>query len=131
VSDPSVIPDALRYTSDHEWFRADATEVLVGVTDHAQQQMTDVVFVDLPQLGKTVEKRGTVLTIESVKTVADVYAPVAGTVTAINDQLKVHPELVNQDPYGNGWLFRLRPASPLGPAEGISAAEYKALIAAP
>jgi glycine cleavage system H protein len=131
VSDPTVIPDALRYSADHEWFRPDAADVLVGVTDHAQQQMTDVVFVDLPQLGKTVEKHGTVLTIESVKTVSDVYAPVAGTVTAVNDQLKVHPELINQDPYGNGWLFRLRPAAPLGPAEGLSAAEYKALIAAP
>jgi glycine cleavage system H protein len=103
----------------------------VGVTDHAQEQMTDVVFVDLPQLGKSVAAHGAVLTLESVKTVADVYAPVAGTVSAVNDQLKAHPELVNQDPYGNGWLFRLRPTAPLDPAEGLSAAEYKALIAAP
>jgi glycine cleavage system H protein len=128
VTDPSIIPDALRYTADHEWFRPDGTEVLVGVTDHAQQQLTDVVFVDLPQLGKTVDKHGTVLTLESVKTVSDVYAPVGGTVTAVNDQLKAHPELVNQDPYGNGWLFRLRPTAPLGPAEGLSAAEYKSQI---
>jgi glycine cleavage system H protein len=129
LSDPSVIPDALRYTPDHEWFRPDGAEVLVGITDHAQQQLTDVVFVDLPQLGKTVDKHGTVLTLESVKTVSDVYAPVGGTVTAVNDQLKAHPELVNQDPYGNGWLFRLRPMAPLGPAEGLSASEYKAQIA--
>lgn len=131
MSDPSVIPDALRYTADHEWFRPDGTEVLVGITDHAQQQLTDVVFVDLPQLGKTVEPHGSVLTLESVKTVSDVYAPVGGTVTAVNDQLKVHPELINQDPYGNGWLFRLRPTAPLVGTEGLSATEYKARLAAP
>ncbi|MGA7861588.1 MAG: glycine cleavage system protein GcvH [Thermoplasmata archaeon] len=131
MSDPTVVPDALRYTADHEWFRPDGVEVLVGITDHAQQQLTDVVFVDLPAVGKTVAGHGTVLTLESVKTVSDVYAPVGGTVTAVNDQLKVHPELINQDPYGNGWLFRLRPTTPLGPAEGLSAAEYKALVAAP
>ena len=131
MSDPSVIPDALRYTADHEWFRPDGTEVLVGVTDHAQQQLTDVVFVDLPPIGKTVEPHGTVLTLESVKTVSDVYAPVGGTVTAVNDQLKVHPELINQDPYGNGWLFRLRPTAPLVGTEGLSATEYKARLAAP
>lgn len=131
MSDPSVIPDALRYTADHEWFRPDGTEVLVGVTDHAQQQLTDVVFVDLPPIGKTVEPHGTVMTLESVKTVSDVYAPVGGTVTAVNDQLKAHPELINQDPYGNGWLFRLRPTAPLGATEGLSATEYKARLAAP
>ncbi len=131
MSDPSVIPDALRYTADHEWFRPDGTEVLVGVTDHAQQQLTDVVFVDLPPIGKTVEPHGTVLTLESVKTVSDVYAPVGGTVTAVNDQLKAHPELINQDPYGNGWLFRLRPTAPLAGTEGLSATEYKARLAAP
>lgn len=130
MSDPTVVPDSLRYTAEHEWFRPDGTEVMVGITDHAQHELTDVVFVDLPTLGKAVEAHGTVLTLESVKTVSDVYAPVAGTVTAVNDQLKAHPELVNQDPYGNGWLFRLRPASPLGPAEGLSAADYKALVAA-
>jgi len=131
MSDPTVVPDALRYTADHEWFRPDGVEVLVGITDHAQQQLTDVVFVDLPPVGKAVAGHGTVLTLESVKTVSDVYAPVGGTVTAVNDQLRVHPELINQDPYGNGWLFRLRPTTPLGPAEGLSAAEYKALVAAP
>jgi glycine cleavage system H protein len=129
MSDPSVTPEELRYTPDHEWFRADGTEVMVGITDHAQNQLTDVVFVDLPAVGKVVAAHGTVLTLESVKTVSDVYAPVAGTVSAVNDQLKAHPELVNQDPYGKGWLFRLRPAAPLGPAEGLSAAQYRAQIA--
>ena len=130
MSDPTTIPDALRYTADHEWFRPDGTEVLVGVTDYAQHQMTDVVFVDLPPVGKAIEARGSVLTVESVKTVSDVYAPVAGTVTAVNDQLKGHPEFVNQDPYGKGWLFRLRPAQPIIGSEGLSAKEYAAVVAA-
>ncbi|MGC2288842.1 MAG: glycine cleavage system protein GcvH [Thermoplasmata archaeon] len=130
MNDPSVVPASLRYTAEHEWFRPDGSEVMVGITDHAQRQLTDVVFVDLPAVGKTVAAHGTVLTLESVKTVSDVYAPVGGTVTAVNDQLKVHPELINQDPYGNGWLFRLRPTTPLGPAEGLSANEYQALVAA-
>ena len=131
MSDPSVVPEELRYTAEHEWFRADGAEVLVGVTDHAQHEMTDVVFVDLPPVGKAVAAHGTVLTLESVKTVSDVFAPVAGTVSAVNDQLKAHPELVNQDPYGKGWLFRLKPAAPLTPAEGLSAAQYRAQLAAP
>jgi glycine cleavage system H protein len=130
MSDPSVVPNALRYTPDHEWFRPDGTEVMVGITDYAQRQLTDVVFVALPAVGKTVAAHDTVLTLESVKTVSDVYAPVAGTVSAVNDQLKVHPELINQDPYGNGWLFRIRPTTPLGSSEGLSGVEYQAQIAA-
>jgi glycine cleavage system H protein len=130
MSDPTTVPEALRYTAEHEWFRPDGAEVLVGVTDYAQHQMTDVVFVDLPTIGKTVPAHGTVLTLESVKTVSDVYTPVEGTVTAVNDQLKGHPELVNQDPYGKGWLFRLRPTAPLSGTEGLSATDYKALVAA-
>ncbi|MCI4353280.1 MAG: glycine cleavage system protein GcvH [Thermoplasmata archaeon] len=130
MSDPTSVPEDRRYTAEHEWFRADGAEVVVGITDYAQTQLTDVVFVDLPAVGKTAAAHGTLLTLESVKTVSDVYAPVAGTVAAVNDQLKVHPELINQDPYGAGWLFRLQPAAPLGPSEGLSAAEYRAQIAA-
>ncbi|MFZ0830698.1 MAG: glycine cleavage system protein GcvH [Thermoplasmata archaeon] len=130
MNDPSATPEELRYTADHEWFRPDGADVLVGITDHAQRQLTDVVFVDLPAVGKAVAAHGTVLTLESVKTVSDVYAPVAGTVSAVNDQLKGHPELVNQDPYGKGWLFRLQPTAPLSPSEGLSAAQYRAQVEA-
>ena len=130
MSDPGSVPEELRYTAEHEWFRVEGAEVVVGVTDHAQTQLTDVVFVDLPAVGKTVAAHGTVLTLESVKTVSDVYAPVGGTVTAVNDQLKAHPELINQDPYGGGWLFRLRTTAPVGVAEGLSAAQYRAQVAA-
>lgn len=128
MTDPTAAPDDRRYTPDHEWFRPEGTEVLVGITDYAQHELTDVVFVDLPPVGKALPAHGTALTLESVKTVSDVYAPVAGTVTAVNDQLKGHPELVNQDPYGKGWLFRLSPAQPLGPSEGLSAADYRKQI---
>lgn len=130
MSDPTSAPDDRRYTTEHEWFRVDGGEIVVGITDHAQSQLTDVVYVDLPAVGKTAAAHGPVLTLESVKTVSDVYAPVGGTVTAVNDQLKAHPELINQDPYGAGWLFRLQPAAPLGPSEGLSAAEYRAQVAA-
>lgn len=129
MTDPTKVPDELRYTTEHEWFRVEGAEVVVGITDYAQQQLTDVVFVDLPAVGKSVAAHGTVLTLESVKTVSDVYAPVAGSVSAVNDQLKSHPELVNQEPYGKGWLFRLRPPAPPGPSEGLSAAQYRAQIA--
>ncbi len=132
MTDPGKIPNELRYTSEHEWFRAENDEVVVGITDYAQQQLTDVVFVGLPAVGKSVAEHATVLTLESVKTVSDVYAPVAGSVSAVNDQLKAHPEYVNQDPYAKGWLFRLKPASPLAGAEGLSAEQYRAqLDAAP
>lgn len=130
MSDPTDVPASLRYTAEHEWFRPDGHEVIVGITDYAQRQLTDVVFVDLPAVGKAVEAHGSVLTLESVKTVSDVYAPVAGTVSAVNDQLKVHPELVNQDPYGNGWLFRLQPSAPLDASAGLSAEQYRAQVAA-
>lgn len=125
MSDPSAIPEGLRYTAEHEWFRPEGAELLVGITDHAQRELTDVVFVDLPAVGKVVAAHGPVLSLESVKTVSDVYAPVAGTVSAVNDQLKGHPELVNQDPYGKGWLFKLRPTQPVGPSDGLSAAQYR------
>jgi glycine cleavage system H protein len=130
MSEETTVPEDRRYTAEHEWFRLDGGELQVGITDHAQHELTDVVFVDLPAVGKTVAAHGTVLSLESVKTVSDVYAPVAGTVTAVNDQLKAHPELINQQPYGSGWLFRLRPTATVDPAEGLSAADYRARIAA-
>ena len=130
MSDPGSVPEDRRYTADHEWFRADGAEVVVGITDHAQRELTDVVFVDLPAVGKAVPGHGNVLTLESVKTVSDVYAPVAGTVSAVNDQLKTHPELINQDPYGAGWLFRLQPTTPVDTSVGLSAAEYRAQVTA-
>jgi glycine cleavage system H protein len=125
----SRLPEELRYTETHEWFRTEGEEATIGVTDHAQSELTDVVFVDLPAVGKAVNKGQSILVLESVKTVADVYAPFPATVSAVNTELKAHPELVNQDPYGKGWLVRLRAAPMPDPSTvGLSAAEYRASI---
>ena len=123
------VPNELRYTKSHEWVKVDGNVATVGVTDHAQAALTDIVFVDLPTSGKTVAKGGSVLVLESVKTVADVYAPGAGSVTESNGELKAHPELVNHDPYGQGWLYRMQLTAPIPAGELMSADEYKAFVA--
>lgn len=123
------LPKELRYTKTHEWVRVEGPRATVGITDHAQSQLTDIVFVDLPSTGKVVAKGASVLVLESVKTVADVYAPGPGTVAEANTELKSHPELVNQDPYGRGWLFRLTLSAPIDDAELLSADGYAAHVA--
>ena len=125
----SKVPNELHYTKTHEWVRVEGDAATVGVTDHAQAQLTDIVFVDLPAVGKAVTRGGSVLVLESVKTVADVYAPGNGTVSAANAELKAHPELVNQDPYGKGWLFRLKLSAPIEPGELLSADAYRQHLA--
>jgi glycine cleavage system H protein len=124
----SKVPDGLRYAKSHEWVRTEGETVTVGITDHAQAELTDIVFVELPNAGKTVSRGGPVLVLESVKTVADIYAPADGTVVEANAELKAHPEWVNQDPYGKGWLFRLRPTGEIDP-ELMDAAGYRAFLA--
>ena len=123
------VPGDLNYTKTHEWVRIEGDSATVGITDHAQAQLTDIVFVDLPAVGKTVAKGASVLVLESVKTVADVYAPGGGTVSEANLELKSHPEFVNQDPYGKGWLFRLKLTGPIDPTELLSAEAYRAVEA--
>ncbi|MGA8710030.1 MAG: glycine cleavage system protein GcvH [Thermoplasmata archaeon] len=123
------VPNELRYTKSHEWVKVDGEEATVGITDHAQGQLTDIVFVDLPAAGKAAVKGASVLVLESVKTVADVYAPGNGSVTAVNAELKAHPELINQDPYGKGWIFRLHLSAPIVASDLLSADEYRALAA--
>ena len=118
----SKVPDDRQYTETHEWVRTDGADLLVGITDHAQAELTDIVFVDLPAVGRKVAARESLLVLESVKTVADVYAPTAGEVRAVNDGLKGHPEWINRDPYGDGWLYRLAPAAP--PTGLLAAAAY-------
>ncbi|HTP53722.1 MAG TPA: glycine cleavage system protein GcvH [Thermoplasmata archaeon] len=124
------IPPELRYTKSHEWLRIAGTSVTVGITDHAQSQLTDIVFVDLPAAGKAIAKGASALVLESVKTVADVYAPGAGTIAEANASLKAHPEHVNQDPYGKGWLFRLDLSGSLDETGLLSADEYRAHVLA-
>ncbi len=122
------VPDGIQYTKSHEWVRIDGDTVTVGITDHAQGQLTDIVFVSLPAPGRSFAAGAPVLSLESVKTVADVYAPAAGTLVEANPELGSHPELVNREPYGRGWLFRLRLAGP-PPAELLDAAGYRAFLA--
>jgi glycine cleavage system H protein len=124
------VPDDRRYTKSHEWVREVGEEILIGITDHAQSELTDIVFVELPAVGKATTAGSAVLVLESVKTVADVYAPVNGAVTAVNGQLKTHPELVNKDPYGEGWLVRIRPGSAFDGSGLLDAAGYRAAVAA-
>jgi glycine cleavage system H protein len=123
------IPDQLRYTKSHEWVRVEGNVATVGITDHAQSELTDIVFVDPAAQGKTVAAGGSVLVLESVKTVADVYAPGPGTVTEVNPELKGHPELVNQDPYGRGWIFRIELTAPIAADALLTAEGYRAFLA--
>lgn len=104
----SNIPADLRYTDQHEWVRLEGDTATVGITDFAQDQLTDIVFVDLPDVGRAVQAGESVCVLESVKSVADVYAPVAGEVAEVNEALQDQPEKVNESPYEDGWLFRIK-----------------------
>jgi glycine cleavage system H protein len=128
MTDTSKLPEELRYTKTHEWIRAEGDRATVGITDHAQAELTDIVFVDLPAAGKPLTAGASVLVLESVKTVADVYAPGVGTLESVNGELKAHPEYVNQDPYGKGWLFRIQLTTPIDAATLLTAAEYRAFL---
>jgi glycine cleavage system H protein len=124
------VPDELRYTDDHEWLRIDGDDGTVGITAYAAGELGDVVFVELPEVGTSLETAQAFGVIESVKTASDLYSPVAGEVVAVNGQLADRPELVNEDPYGEGWMVRLRLNDP-GQAEGLKdAAAYRELIEA-
>ncbi len=103
----SNIPEDLKYTKTHEWVRTNGTEVEIGVTDFAQKQLTDVVYVDLPEVGKEIKSGDTLLTVESVKSAEEVFSPVTGKITAVNKELESKPELINQEPY-NSWLVKIK-----------------------
>lgn len=106
----SDIPKDLKYAATHEWSRLEADgTVTVGITDHAQDALGDVVYVELPEVGAHIDAQGEIAVVESVKAASDIYAPIAGTVIAVNEVLDDTPETVNQDPYGDGWFFRLQP----------------------
>jgi glycine cleavage system H protein len=126
----SNVPADLRYARSHEWVRVEADTATVGITDHAQHELTDVVFVELPAVGRTLRAGEACAVVESVKTASDVYAPVSGTVTAVNEALAGDPGLVNRAPYGEGWFFKLRLAQPAELAQLLDAAAYRALIGA-
>jgi glycine cleavage system H protein len=124
-----MVPPDLRYTKDHEWVRVDGEEATVGITDFAAKQLGDIVFVELPETGKTLSQFAAFGVVESVKAVSDLYAPISGEVAAANDALAGAPELVNSDPFGNGWMIRVKLADP-SEVDGLLAPDaYDALIA--
>ena len=124
------VPGQLRYTDDHEWLRVEDADGVVGITAYAADQLGDVVFVELPAVGARLDKAQSFGVIESVKTASDLYSPVAGEVTAVNHELADRPELVNDDPYGEGWMIRLRLTDPTTTADLKDAQAYRRLIEA-
>lgn len=122
----SRVPDELQYTKSHEWVAEGEKGIKLGITDHAQSELTDVVFVEFENVGKKLTKGDVVASVESVKTVSEVYSPVDGELSEINQSIGEKPEKINQDPYGEGWFVVIKPA---GKAEGLmSAAEYRKII---
>jgi glycine cleavage system H protein len=121
------IPEDLRYSAEHEWVRVDGTRVRIGITDYAQDALGDIVFVDLPKVGSEVETGGQLGEVESTKSVSEIYSPIAGTVTAVNDALADGPERMNQDPYGEGWICEMELAPGADTGALLDAAAYRDL----
>ena len=124
-----MVPKDLRYTKDHEWVRVDGETATIGVTDFAANQLGDVVFVDLPVVGRSVDQFATFGVVESVKAVSDLYAPVSGEVVDVNGNLASKPELVNSDPFGEGWMIRVEIGDAAQLGELLDAAAYEKLTA--
>ncbi len=126
----SKLPEELRYTETHEWVKPlDDGTLRVGITDHAQELLGDMVFIELPEVGSSLSQGEECGVVESVKAASDIYAPLAGEVAEINDALTDQPEVINQDPYGEGWLFRLRPVDSKAVDALLTPAAYASLIA--
>jgi glycine cleavage system H protein len=122
------VPDDLYYTESHEWVRVEGENARVGITDHAQAELTDVVYVELPKVGATAEAKGQIAVVESVKAASDLYAPVKGTVVEANKALEGNPALINTDPFGEGWIFVLKMDDPEQVKQLKDAAGYRATI---
>ena len=118
-------PENLKYTKEHEWVLVEGAEGTIGITDHAQSELGDIVFVDLPKVGASITKGSTFGSVESVKAVSDIYAPVSGEVTAINDVLGTAPETLNADPHGAAWLIKVKLANTGELSDLLSAADYQ------
>ncbi len=124
------IPKNLRYTKTHEWVRAEDDVAVVGITDHAQRELTDIVYVELPGVDAGVEAGKQCAVVESVKAASDIYAPVSGEIVAVNDELTRAPELINEDAYGKGWMFKIRVSDPAQLDELLGPEEYAQHIGA-
>lgn len=121
-------PTNIKYTNEHEWIRLEGDTAYVGITDYAQQQLGDIVFIDVTTESETLDKGEVFGTVEVVKTVSDLFLPIGGEILEVNPQLEEHPELVNQDPYGEGWIIKLKPTDAGEMDELLDAAAYKEII---
>ena len=124
----SEVPEDMYYTKEHEWIRVEGDEVVIGITDHAQNALTDIVYVELPDEGEELEDMEEFAIVESVKSASPIFAPLAGQVTAVNEELDDTPELLNESPYGAGWIIRMRLSNPEAVSTLMDAAAYKAEI---
>jgi len=125
----SEVPDGLYYTKEHEWIRVDQDGIVtIGITDHAQDALTDIVYIELPEVGFTCEDMDEFAVVESVKSASPIFAPLAGEITAVNEELDDAPELMNQEPYGAGWIVRMKLDDPSAVSSLMSPADYKAEI---
>ena len=124
------VPNNLKYAKSHEWVRVEGDSAVVGISDHAQHELTDIVYVELPQVGDRVEAGKDCAVVESVKAASDIYAPVTGDIVAVNEELSRTPELVNQDPYGKGWMFKVKLSDLPEIGELLSPTDYAAHIGA-
>src|SRR5712692_8464513 len=125
-----MYPDHFRYTKEHEWVLVEGDTGTIGITDHAQKELGDIVYVDLPKPGSTAEQGKTIGSVESVKAVSDIYAPVSGEVVAVNELLTTAPEKLNADPHGAAWLFKVKLSAPDEVKQLLSAADYQSYVGA-
>ncbi|MBN2681115.1 MAG: glycine cleavage system protein GcvH [Bacteroidales bacterium] len=122
------IPENLKYTKDHEWIKVENNEAYIGITEFAQGELGDIVFIEIETEGETLDKEETFGTIEAVKTVSDMYMPVGGEVLEVNPKLEESPDVVNKDPYGDGWMIKIKITNPAELNELLSPAQYKELV---
>ncbi|HIF16990.1 MAG TPA: glycine cleavage system protein GcvH [Candidatus Poseidoniales archaeon] len=123
------VPEGLYYTKEHEWMRIEGDEIFIGITDHAQDALTDIVYIELPAEDEQLEEMTEFAIVESVKSASPIFAPVSGTITAVNEALDDAPELMNQDPYGKGWIIKFRPDDMVTVTSSLSASNYLSIIA--
>ena len=124
----SKTPEELFYTKEHEWLRIEGDEVIVGITDHAQDALTDIVYIELPEVGDEFAEMDEFALVESVKSASPIFAPMAGEIIAVNGALEDAPELINQDPYGEGWIIRFKLSNSDSTEDLMSADDYRAII---
>lgn len=124
------VPQNLKYAKSHEWVRVEGDIAVVGITDHAQHELTDIVYVELPEVGARVEATKECAVVESVKAASDIYSPVTGDIVAVNEELTSAPELLNQDPHAKGWMFKVKMSDPAELGELLSPGDYSSHIGA-